>query len=77
LADDDTSLIPSDYPALLSDLKERIHSARMRATLAVNAELTLLYWDIGRSILDRQQHQGWGAKGWTVSRWTYGSRSPT
>ncbi|MCB9726843.1 MAG: DUF1016 domain-containing protein [Deltaproteobacteria bacterium] len=54
--------MPSDYPALLSDLKERIHSARMRATLAVNAELTLLYWDIGRSILHRQEHQGWGAK---------------
>jgi predicted nuclease of restriction endonuclease-like (RecB) superfamily len=61
LADDD-KLIPSDYPALLADLKERIHAARMRATLAVNAELVLLYWDIGRAILDRQEQQGWGAK---------------
>ena len=34
----------------------------MRATLAANVELTLLYWDIGRSILVREQEQGWGAK---------------
>jgi predicted nuclease of restriction endonuclease-like (RecB) superfamily len=34
----------------------------MRATLAVNSELTLLYWEIGRSILNRQETEGWGAK---------------
>ena len=62
VADDDNKLIPIDYRTLLSDLKERIHAARMRATLAANAELTLLYWDIGRCILDRQEQQGWGAK---------------
>jgi predicted nuclease of restriction endonuclease-like (RecB) superfamily len=30
--------------------------------LAVNRELVLLYWQIGRDILARQQQQGWGAK---------------
>jgi predicted nuclease of restriction endonuclease-like (RecB) superfamily len=30
--------------------------------LAVNRELVLLYWQIGRDILDRQAEQGWGAK---------------
>jgi predicted nuclease of restriction endonuclease-like (RecB) superfamily len=30
--------------------------------LAVNRELVLLYWQIGRDILTRQQQQGWGAK---------------
>ena len=24
--------------------------------------MVLLYWDIGRMILERQQHSGWGAK---------------
>lgn len=57
-----SDLVPTDYPALIAELKERIHGARMRATLAVNAELTLLYWDIGRSILERQEREGWGAK---------------
>jgi predicted nuclease of restriction endonuclease-like (RecB) superfamily len=46
----------------LADLKTRIHSAQQRATLAVNRELVLLYWQIGRDILTRQAEQGWGAK---------------
>ena len=46
----------------LADLKGRIHSAQQRATLAVNRELVLLYWHIGRDILARQTDQGWGAK---------------
>ena len=33
-----------------------------RAALAVNRELVLLYWQIGRDILARQAQQGWGAK---------------
>jgi len=35
---------------------------QLQAVLAVNKELVLLYWHIGRSILERQQAQGWGAK---------------
>jgi predicted nuclease of restriction endonuclease-like (RecB) superfamily len=35
---------------------------RQGQTLAVNRELVLLYWQIGRDILDRQAQQGWGAK---------------
>ena len=30
--------------------------------MAVNRELVLLYWEIGRDILARQAEQGWGAK---------------
>jgi predicted nuclease of restriction endonuclease-like (RecB) superfamily len=29
---------------------------------AANAAMVLLYWDIGRMILDRQEREGWGAK---------------
>lgn len=39
-----------------------ISSVRQGQTLAVNRELVLLYWQIGRDILDRQAQQGWGAK---------------
>jgi len=53
---------PSGYTDWLADLKTRIHSAQQRATLAVNRELVLLYWQIGRDILTRQAEQGWGAK---------------
>ncbi len=50
------------YDELLRDLKVRIEQAQVRAALAVNSELVLLYWSIGRDILMRQQQQGWGAK---------------
>jgi hypothetical protein len=43
-------------------LKERIRDAQVRAGVAVNRELILLYWGIGREILRRQQLPGWGAK---------------
>lgn len=35
---------------LLNEVRLLIKSARERAAIAVNAELTLLYWQIGRSI---------------------------
>lgn len=50
------------YGELLAELKGQIHGARMRAVLAANRELTLLYYDIGRAILDRQDREGWGSK---------------
>ncbi len=53
---------PEGYANWLADLKSRIHSSQQRATLAVNQELVLLYWQIGRDILARQAEQGWGAK---------------
>ena len=46
----------------MPDLKARIHGAQQRAALAVNRELVLLYWQIGRDILARQDREGWGAK---------------
>ena len=54
--------MPQGYADWLSKLKTRIHRAQQRATLAVNRELVLLYWQIGCDILVRQAEQGWGAK---------------
>lgn len=51
-----------DYNGWLVTLKERIRVAQTRAIVAVNTELVMLYWYIGRDILDRQARQGWGAK---------------
>jgi predicted nuclease of restriction endonuclease-like (RecB) superfamily len=50
------------YPALLEDLKTRIRSAQQKAAVAVNRGLILLYWEIGRRILESQGQEGWGAK---------------
>lgn len=51
-----------DYPILLEDLRSRIRAAQTRASLSVNRELVLLYWEIGQRILESQQREGWGAK---------------
>ena len=53
---------PPDYAAWLADLKARIRQERLRVVLASNAVMVLLYWDIGRSILDKQAYQGWGSR---------------
>lgn len=54
--------MPEDYGQWLNELKTRIHSAQQRAARAVNSEMVLLYWGLGRDILDNQTRQGWGAK---------------
>ena len=54
--------IPPGYSALLEELKTRIRTAQVRAAFAVNRELLLLYWSIGRDIVTRQHAEGWGTK---------------
>jgi len=53
---------PPDYAAWLADLKARIHQERLRVALASNAVMVLLYWDLGRNILEKQADQGWGSR---------------
>ena len=53
--------IPANYNVILEELKTRVYSARMRATLAANNELVGLYLEIGRKILEQQGREGWGA----------------
>ena len=55
-------LVPDNYPQFLADLKSRIRAAQVRASLSVNRDLVLLYWQIGRDILERQDKESWGAK---------------
>ena len=50
------------YAALLASIKERIRSAQIRAALAVNRELVLLYWGVGAEMTRRQKADGWGTK---------------
>ncbi|HET6250169.1 MAG TPA: PDDEXK nuclease domain-containing protein [Tepidisphaeraceae bacterium] len=55
-----SKLVPSDYAALLTEVKERVRAAQYAALSAVNAKLVGLYWDIGRLIATRQQNGSWG-----------------
>ncbi len=52
--------LPAGYREFLEDLKVRIRSAQVKAALSANRELIVLYWDIGKSIVERQRAEGWG-----------------
>jgi predicted nuclease of restriction endonuclease-like (RecB) superfamily len=53
--------VKNSYADLLTGIKTRVQTARVRAGLAANRELILLYWDIGRLVAERQDTEGWGA----------------
>jgi predicted nuclease of restriction endonuclease-like (RecB) superfamily len=55
-----TDILPSDYQSFLQGIKTRVQQAQLQAVVAVNKELILLYWQIGKAILTRQQREGWG-----------------
>jgi predicted nuclease of restriction endonuclease-like (RecB) superfamily len=55
-------IISKEYSKLLNDLKKKVASSQTKAVLAVNKELVLLYWNIGKKILENQNNAGWGAK---------------
>ena len=54
------SFASPEYVRLVAALKMRVESARLGAGRAVNRELVLLYWDIGRGIVEKQLALGWG-----------------
>lgn len=51
----------SIYKNLFIDIKQRILSAQLKAALSVNAEMIFLYWQIGNSIAQKQNEQGWSS----------------
>ena len=53
--------LPRGYAELLSQLKDAF-ARELRASVAVSHEMVILYWQIGRDFLDRQEHEGWGTK---------------
>lgn len=54
--------MPESYSAFLESLKKRIQQKRLKVVLSANAALVMMYWDIGISILQKQDNEGWGAK---------------
>jgi len=54
--------LPEGYTGFLVEIKEQIKQERLKAVISANSALVLMYWNIGRSILNRQNREGWGAK---------------
>ena len=55
-----TLLKNNDYKKWLVELKAAIKQQQIKAALAVNSQLIMLYWDMGRQIVDKQEHAKWG-----------------
>lgn len=53
-------MVSPEYRRLIKDLKTRVLSARISAARSVNRDAILLYWDIGRAIVEKQRVLGWG-----------------
>lgn len=54
--------LPTHYHDLLHEVKETVLRTRLHTVLAANSAMVSLYWEIGRSIVERQAQEGWGAK---------------
>lgn len=50
------------YTQLLNQIKNDIQQSQLRAALAVNKELILLYWRVGKELTERIDREGWGSK---------------
>lgn len=48
------------YNAFVKQIKLDILNARIKASRSVNKELILLYWNIGKKIVQNQNKYGWG-----------------
>lgn len=55
-----TKIEKDPYKTFLNDIKEKIHQAQYEALRQVNKTLLSLYWEIGKSIVEKQQEHGWG-----------------
>ena len=54
------AIMSVEYKTFFKEIKERIYKAQYDALKAVNKELINLYWDIGKSIVAKQDKLGWG-----------------
>jgi len=53
-------MIDKAYKDWLVDLKSKIRYAQLKAVVAVNTELIVLYWDLGKMIAEKENI--WGSK---------------
>jgi len=50
----------SEYIEWFIELKSKIQSTQIKATLSANKEMILLYWEFGKELFEKQEKKGWG-----------------
>jgi predicted nuclease of restriction endonuclease-like (RecB) superfamily len=66
------SELPSGYAKILGELKKRIQQTRLATVIAANTAMVRLYWNLGSTILAKQELVGWGAS--VIDRLSYDLR---
>lgn len=54
--------LPSWYGEFLNTIKSEISVSRRKVMLSANSQMMMMYYRIGKNILERQKSEGWGAK---------------
>ena len=49
------TMLNTEYLQWLMDLKQQIKNSQIKAALSVNSQLIMLYWDLGRQIVEKQE----------------------
>ena len=55
-----TPIDKNEFNSFVSTIKQKVLSQQYNALKSVNQELISLYWDIGKSIVEKQDTLGWG-----------------
>eukprot|EP01034_Spumella_vulgaris_P018570 gene18570-23729_t len=50
-----------EYRAWLRGLKSKIRAGQIKAAISVNRELIALYWELGKTIAEKQTTEQWGS----------------
>lgn len=54
------TLLPTGYIQWRKDIEQLIDTAKLKTAISVNMGTLSLYWNIGKSILQKQEQEGWG-----------------
>lgn len=62
MGDKNNILKTEDYGQFFDSIKKDIQQSQIKAAIAVNQELILLYWRIGKGLIEKIDNEGWGSK---------------
>ena len=54
--------LPAGYLSFIDEIKKTVFESRLKAAVHANRALVIMYWQIGKLVLQKQQEAGWGAK---------------
>ena len=53
-------IVTDEYKAWIEEIKNKIQSSQIKASVKVNYEMLDLYWQIGKDITEKQKYSKWG-----------------